>query len=62
MDYKEIQIQYDQINSYFKSTTEPFDSLEWTGKILEVWNKNKIIEKYRLKDLNFSLTKSRRIN
>ena len=62
MDYKEMQIQYDKIYSYLRTTCEPFDSLEWNGKILEVWNKNKVIEKYRLKDLNFILTKTRRIN
>lgn len=50
MDYKKLQIQYDKIYSYFKSTTEMFDSLEWNGKILEVWNKNKITETYKYKD------------
>jgi hypothetical protein len=51
MEYQTLQIQYEKIYSYFKTTTEPFDSLEWNGKILEVWNENKIIEKYSLKDL-----------
>lgn len=51
MDYKIIQNQYDQIHSYFKTTTEPFDSLEWDGKVLEVLDKNKVVEIYKHKDL-----------
>lgn len=51
MNYKKLQLQYDKIYSYFKTTTEPFDYLEWNGKVLEVVNKDIIIEKYLLKDL-----------
>ena len=51
MSYKKIQLQYDKIYSYFKSTTEPFDFLEWDGKNLVVWNKAEIIEQYSLKEL-----------
>jgi len=55
MDYKILQSQYDKIYSYFKTTCESFDFLEWDGKILQVWQDNIIVEKYRLKDLNFML-------
>jgi len=51
MDYKEVQNQYDKIYSYFKNTTESFDSLEWNGKILEVWNEDMVTEIYKYKDL-----------
>ena len=56
MDYQKLQLQYDKIYYYFKNTTEPFDFLEWDGKILMVWNKNHIIEKYLLKDLKTILS------
>ena len=46
-----LQTQYDKIYSYFKTTTEPFDFLEWDGKILQVWNEGFVTEKYSLKDL-----------
>ena len=51
MDYQTLQFQGDKIYSYFKTTTEPFDFLEWDGNILNVWNKDKIIEVYTYKDL-----------
>jgi len=51
MDYRILQPQYDQIYSYFKTITEPFDSLEWDGKILLVLLADKIIEVYKYKDL-----------
>ena len=38
-----MQHQYDLIYSFFKTTTEPFDGLEWDGKILNVWLNEKII-------------------
>jgi len=46
INYLLFQIQYVKIYSYFRTTTEPFDSLEWDGEVLEVWNKDKITEKY----------------
>lgn len=52
MDYRILQFQDDMIYSYFRTTCEPFDDLEWDGKILQVWNKNKVIEIYSLKDLD----------
>lgn len=52
MNYQKLQLQYDEIYSYFKTTCEPFDFLEWNGKILRVWNKNEIIEKYSTKNLS----------
>ena len=51
MNYKKLQLQYDKIYSYFKRTTEAFDSLEWDGKNLFVWNKGEIIERYSSKKL-----------
>ena len=51
MNYKIIQNQYDKIYSYFKTTTEPFNFLDWDGKVLEVWSKNKIVETYKYKSL-----------
>ncbi|MDO8436104.1 MAG: hypothetical protein Q7S82_01795 [bacterium] len=49
--YSLLQIQDEKIYSYFRTTTEPFDSLEWDGKVLEVWDKDKIVETYKYKDL-----------
>lgn len=51
MKYQLLQLQYDKLYSYFKTTCEPFDSLEWDGVILNVLNKNKVIEIYKYKDL-----------
>ncbi|MEK7115265.1 MAG: hypothetical protein AAB847_02815 [Patescibacteria group bacterium] len=51
MNHSLLQIQYDKIYSYFRTTTEPFNFLEWDGKVLQVWNKETIIERYSLKDL-----------
>lgn len=51
MDFQKLQIQYDKIYSYFKTTAEPFDELEWDGKILKVWQLDKLIEKYKIKNL-----------
>lgn len=58
MDYQTLQFQYDRIYSYFKTTTEPFDFLDWDGEILQVWNGDAMVEEYRLKDLNFMLGNS----
>lgn len=51
MNCQKIQLEYDKIYSYFKTTCEQFDLLEWDGKILDVWNNDKIIEIYKYKDL-----------
>jgi len=48
---KTIQQQYDIICQYFKSTTEPFDELDWDGINLIVLLKNVEIEQYLLSDL-----------
>lgn len=58
MDYQTLQFQYDRIYSYFKTTTEPFDFLDWDGEILQVWNGDAMVEEYRLKDLNSMLGSS----
>ncbi len=46
-----LQHQTDLIYAFFKTTTEPFDDLEWDGKILVVWLNEKIIERYSFRDL-----------
>ena len=46
-----IQEQYDKIYFYFSKTTETFDFLEWNGKMLKVWDKEVVVERYSLKDL-----------
>lgn len=46
-----LQIQYDKIYSYFRTTTESFDLLEWDGEILNVWINEIILEKYNYEDL-----------
>lgn len=46
-----IQQQYDKIYSYFKTTCEPFDFLDWNGIELVVYYKNLPIEKYQHSDL-----------
>lgn len=51
MDYQQLQIQYNKIYAFFKTTTEPFDLLMWDGEILEVLYENNIIEKYSFKEL-----------
>ena len=51
MEFRILQSQYNNLHSYFKTTCEPFDFLEWDGKTLNVWNRNKIIETYNYRDL-----------
>lgn len=46
-----IQLEYEKIYSYFRTTCEQFDLLEWDGKILNVWRKDKIVETYNYNDL-----------
>ncbi len=46
-----MQEQYDKIYSYFRTTTEPFDELDWVGDELLVIFENQIIEKYEVEDL-----------
>jgi len=55
MSYKKLQLQYDKIYSYFKTTCEAFDFLDWDGKILKVWLNGVITEKYLYKDLRKSI-------
>ena len=55
MDYQTLQSQYDKIYFYFRTTCEPFDVLEWDGKVLQVWKDDLLVEMYHQKDLNFML-------
>ena len=43
VDYLILQAQYEKIRSYFKTTTESFDLLEWDGYKLNVWDKDKVV-------------------
>jgi len=51
MNYQKIQLEYDKIYSYFRTTCEPFDSLDWNRKILNIWSNNQIIEVYKYQEL-----------
>ncbi|EKE15510.1 MAG: hypothetical protein ACD_11C00147G0004 [uncultured bacterium] len=51
MNYTKLQSQYDKIYSYFRTTCEPFDFLEWDGKILQVWDSNALISAHHLKEV-----------
>lgn len=46
-----LQAQYDLIHSYFKTTTEPYDFLEWDGRTLKVWFEDCVVENYEYADL-----------
>ena len=46
-----IQRQYDLIYSFFKTTTEPYDDLDWDGENLVVYFENIEIERYSYDDL-----------
>lgn len=46
-----LQTQYDLIHSFFKTTNESFDSLEWDGNVLNVVENEETIEKYTLEEL-----------
>ena len=46
-----LQLQYEKIQYFFKTTTEPFDFLEWDGKVLNVWFRDAVVEKYEYKEL-----------
>lgn len=48
---KQLQIQYEKIRSFFKTTTEPFDFLEWDGEVLNVWFQDVAVEQYSYKEL-----------
>lgn len=51
-----LQNQYDKLYSYFRTTTEPFDLLEWDGKILNVLNDGVIVEVYMYEDLKLLIS------
>lgn len=46
-----LQEQYDKIYSFFKTTIEPFDELDWDGSNLKVILNENIIEEYSISDL-----------
>lgn len=47
----DIQAQSDLINEYFKTTTEPFNTIEWDGNELLVILHDLIVERYDINDL-----------
>jgi len=55
MNHTKLQSQYDKIYSYFRTTYEPFDFLDWDGKILQVWDGNALVEMYHLKEIGVIL-------
>ncbi len=56
-DWRLLQAQYDAIYSFFKTTTEPYDELDWDGSCLIVWlgddpnSPGYQVERYSLADL-----------
>lgn len=46
-----LQSQYDLLYRYFKTTTEPYDSLEWDGNVLCVCLAGETIETYTVTEL-----------
>ncbi len=50
-EHERLQRQYDLIQQYFKTTTEPYDNLEWDGKNLYACLSGKMIETYTYSDL-----------
>ncbi len=53
----DLQKQYDLIRSYFKTTTEAFDELDWDGDVLLVLLDGKIIEEYSYEELKAEIPK-----
>ena len=51
MNYQKLQKEYEKVYSYFKTTCEPFDLLEWDGESLKVWLNNVVVENYSRNDL-----------
>jgi len=47
----DLQEQYDRIYAFFKTTTEPFDQIDWDGETLSIILNEKTIEEYSLGDL-----------
>lgn len=51
MNYQKLQFEYDKIYSYFRTTCERFDFLDWNGIILNIWRDDQIIEVYKYREL-----------
>lgn len=51
LQHQELQRQGDLIQRYFRTTTEPYDSLEWDGSNLYVCLDDQIVETYTYTDL-----------
>lgn len=56
VNYLKFQSQYNKIYSYFRTTCEPFDFVEWDGKVVRIWIKDEVVEIYKLKDLGLGYT------
>ena len=46
-----LQREYDLICAFFKTTSEPFDRLDWDGSKLNIVLNESIIEEYSVADL-----------
>lgn len=46
-----LQYQWNKIHRFFKTTSEPYDHLDWDGDTLHVWLNDDIIETYSYNDL-----------
>jgi hypothetical protein len=46
-----LQRDYDLIHRWFKTTTEPYDKLDWDGTTLHVLLRDKVVEQYTYSDL-----------
>lgn len=46
-----LQKRLELIQSWLKTTSEPFDDWDWDGETLTIWLNDKLIEKYTNKDL-----------
>jgi len=47
----DLQKEYDRIYSFFKTTNEPFDKLDWDGETLDVILNNQTNERYTKEDI-----------
>ncbi len=46
-----LNMQYNLIYRFFKTTSESYDDLQWDGFVLEVLLKNTVIERYHYDNL-----------
>ncbi len=49
--WEKLDMEDNKIYRFFRMSAEPYDDLEWDGKILNVWLDDELIETYTKKDL-----------